>query len=109
MDEPSTDAKWTALCRLDEIEVGEGKYVETAGKALCVSRLSESDAAVFDDACPHAGASLSGGFIENDCLVCNLHGWEFRVSDGVCPDSPQAKVRKYASRVVDGIVEAVVE
>ena len=100
--------RWTALCRLDEIAVGRAKYVEAGNKALTVVRMSETDAAVFDDACPHAGASLSGGRVYDGCLVCPLHGWEFRLTDGACPDAEAYRTRKYSSRVVDGVVEALI-
>ena len=35
--------------------------------------------------CPHRSADLSEfGVIEGDFVVCTLHGWKFRTSDGAC-------------------------
>jgi UDP-MurNAc hydroxylase len=35
--------------------------------------------------CPHRSADLSEfGVIEGDYVVCTLHGWKFRTSDGMC-------------------------
>ena len=35
--------------------------------------------------CPHRSADLSEfGVIEGEYVVCTLHGWKFRTSDGVC-------------------------
>jgi UDP-MurNAc hydroxylase len=35
--------------------------------------------------CPHRSADLSEfGVIEGDYVVCTLHGWKFRTSDGTC-------------------------
>lgn len=31
----------------------------------------------FENACPHRGAPLDQGSIEDGCLVCPLHGWAF--------------------------------
>ncbi|MEE8114110.1 MAG: Rieske (2Fe-2S) protein, partial [Nitrososphaerales archaeon] len=32
--------------------------------------------------CPHEGADLSNGYIEEDSLVCRRHGWKFDLEDG---------------------------
>jgi len=32
--------------------------------------------------CPHAGGDLSKGSIENDCIVCPVHGWRYSLLDG---------------------------
>ena len=38
--------------------------------------------------CPHQFAPLLGGDVEDDgVLVCPLHGWRFRLTDGLDPDS----------------------
>jgi len=31
----------------------------------------------LDDVCPHKSASLSGGYVKNDNIVCPYHGYEF--------------------------------
>lgn len=105
-DTPTSPGQnWIPLCRLDSIGIGLARYIEAADRPLCVVRTGESDAAVFDDACPHAGGPLSGGHVEDGCLVCPLHQWPFRLADGVCADTNAFRVRKYHSRVRDGMVE----
>lgn len=105
MTDATPGTRWITLGRLDVIPIGRARYVETAGRPLCVVRTGEAEAVVFDDACPHAGSSLSGGHVESGCLVCPLHQWPFRVADGVCADATGIFVRKYMSRVRDGVVE----
>ncbi|MCL4195901.1 MAG: Rieske 2Fe-2S domain-containing protein [Phycisphaerales bacterium] len=105
MTDAAPATTWITLGRLDAIPVGRARYVEAAGRPLCVVRTSETEAIVFDDACPHAGSSLSGGHVEDGCLVCPLHQWPFRVADGVCADATSIAVRKHACRVRDGLVE----
>ena len=40
---------------------------------------------VMQRKCPHRSADLSEfGVIEGDFVVCTLHGWKFRTSDGAC-------------------------
>lgn len=96
---------WTPLCRLDQIEVGRALYIEREGGALSVVRTASDEAIVIDDTCPHAGMSLSGGQVQDECIVCPWHAWEFRVSDGRCPDNESIAVARHPSRVRDGVVE----
>jgi len=105
MNESPNAPNWIPLCRLDAIAIGRAHYVEAAHRPLCVVRISETDATVFDDACPHAGGPLSGGHVEEGCLVCPLHQWPFRLTDGVCADVSHIWVRKHVSRVRHGVVE----
>ena len=42
---------------------------------------------VFDDRCPHRGASLSLGRVHEDQLECPYHGWRF-AADGRCVAVP---------------------
>ena len=36
----------------------------------------------LDRRCPHQGADLSHGSLEDGCVVCPRHGWRFDLSDG---------------------------
>lgn len=106
MTSSESEAAWIPLCRLEEIEIGRARYVEANGHAYCVVRPSADSAMVFDDACPHAGQSMSGGRINDECLVCPWHAWEFRLSDGRCPDNETIAVQRYRCRINgDGWVE----
>lgn len=67
---------WTTLCDLDDLTDGTGKYSEIDGHRLAVF-LNAGELSVMDDTCPHAGASLSAGWIDEGCAVCPLHGWAF--------------------------------
>jgi UDP-MurNAc hydroxylase len=48
--------------------------LEHRGRGLMVQRT-----------CPHAGGDLSKGQIENDCIVCPVHGWRYSLLDGSSP------------------------
>jgi len=37
---------------------------------------------VFNNSCPHRGASLSKGELKEDNIVCYMHGYEFNVFTG---------------------------
>ncbi len=112
------ESDWLAICSVGDIPYDTGKYVEVGNRALAVFRGRDGDdVRVMDDACPHAGAPLSAGHVDDSgvisggtprgdgCVVCALHGWAFRLRDGRCPDNDAIGVRVYESRVVDGVVQ----
>jgi nitrite reductase/ring-hydroxylating ferredoxin subunit len=97
----------TDLCPVDAVPAKGGHYVVVDGKALAVMRDGGGEIRVMDDTCPHAGASLSAGHVDDsNCIVCPWHDWAFDVDDGRCPDNPSIGVKVYPSRVEAGRVVA---
>jgi nitrite reductase/ring-hydroxylating ferredoxin subunit len=104
---PNDQRPWLRIIAMDQVRPGMGRYVETHGRALAVFRDDDGDGVtVLDDACPHAGASLSGGAIADGCVICPRHGWMFDLRTGRCPDNPEVGAAFYPARVRDGYVEA---
>ena len=89
---------WADLCKASEIKDGEGKFVKAASRQLAVF-MSQGKLHVTDDYCPHAGGSLSGGFIENGCLVCSWHYWAFDLTTGKLTPDGRAHVGVYPARL----------
>jgi len=89
---------WVSLCALDELEEGQGKYVEIDGFRLAVFRQGES-VHVMDDECPHAGGSLASGFIDDGCAVCPLHFWAFNLNTGELRNGMGCTIRTYPTRL----------
>jgi nitrite reductase/ring-hydroxylating ferredoxin subunit len=89
---------WVSLCTLDELIDGKGKYVEIDGYHLAVFR-SGGEVAAMDSTCPHAGANLADGFIDDGCAVCPWHYWAFRLDNGQMRDSPGVAISRYPTRI----------
>lgn len=89
---------WTSLCELQELEPGHGKYVEIDGFELAVFLLDDQ-IFVIDNTCPHAGGSLSGGYIDDGCVICPWHYWAFRLANGELKDAPGVKISTYSTRI----------
>ena len=55
----------------------------------------------IDDLCPHMGASLGDGQLDEEGKVtCPWHAWRFDVCDGTWCDNPSLKIDAYEVRVV---------
>lgn len=86
------------VCKVGDVKEGEGKTVSVKGRLIALFRVDGQHFAI-DDVCPHMGASLSGGYVENNIVTCPWHAWRFRVTDGVWADNPRIKIGCYAVRV----------
>src|SRR5258708_4053467 len=91
-------AEFQKVCRASEVPEGEGKTVEVKGKLIAVFHADGQFCAI-DDTCPHMGASLSGGYVENGIVTCPWHAWRFRLADGAWADNPRIKIGCYPVRV----------
>jgi phenylpropionate dioxygenase-like ring-hydroxylating dioxygenase large terminal subunit len=58
-----------------------------AGLDLVLFRDASGTPKAFSDRCPHRGASLSLGSVNNGCLRCPFHGWAFD-ANGACIEVP---------------------
>lgn len=87
-----------------DIPVGGNKLVTVGTKDVAVFNVNGEFFAI-DDLCPHMGASLSGGHVEDGCVTCPWHYWRFRLSDGAWADSPRVRTGSYPVHVVDGVVQ----
>ena len=97
-------AEFQTVCRVDELAEGEGKTVSVGDKLIAVFRQDGRYFAI-DDTCPHMGASLSGGYVENGVVTCPWHAWRFRLGDGAWADNPRIKIGCYAVRVQGDAVQ----
>ena len=58
-----------------------GRVVVVEGREVAVFRRGDRFWAV-QDACPHMGASLAGGRLDGDAVVCHWHHWRFDLTSG---------------------------
>ena len=77
-------------------EPDEGRVVRVVcgERSICVARVRGRVGAV-EDACPHRGASLSGGRIRDGRLECPVHGWQFDPFDGTLPGGFSSGLRAH--------------
>lgn len=93
-----------AVGKAANIPEGGSVVVSVGTKDVAVFRIDGQFYAI-DDLCPHMGASLSGGYIEDGVVTCPWHYWRFRLSDGAWADNPKVTTGCYAVHVVGDELE----
>ena len=87
------------------LTVGVTRYMP---KAVLVANV-DGIAYAIDDTCPHMGASLATGYVEDGGVTCPWHAWRFRLSDGAWADYTRIKIGCYPVRVEGDEVQVQVE
>ena len=92
-----------SLGAVADVPEGRGLTVRREGKAFAVFKL-DGEIHVLNGECPHRGAALAEGCVENGRVFCPLHGWEFELRSGECVTNPAKPVRSYLVTIADGQV-----
>jgi nitrite reductase/ring-hydroxylating ferredoxin subunit len=75
-EEKAEPHRWFRVLDAGQPEAEGVRGVECQGRSLCVVRTGGRLAAL-DDVCPHQGALLSFGWIDEGLIVCPRHAWAF--------------------------------
>ncbi|MCZ2850978.1 Rieske (2Fe-2S) protein [Modestobacter sp. VKM Ac-2978] len=70
--------------RVDDVPPGEGRAFVAGGVQVAVFRLRDGSLHATQAACPHSGGPLADGQTDASVLVCPLHLYAFRWTDGAC-------------------------
>jgi nitrite reductase (NADH) small subunit len=97
-------AEFQTVCTIDDLPEGLGRTFWVDDKPIALFRVN-SEVYAIDDTCPHMGASLGSGFVENDTVTCPWHFWRFRLADGKWADNPRLGIGSYPARVVGNDVQ----
>ena len=97
-------SRFVDVAAADEISPGKGRAYAVEGQMVAIFNDSGTYLAI-DDFCPHMGASLAEGWLDNGCVSCPWHAWRFQLKDGAWLDNPKIKATIYPVRVVNGRIE----
>lgn len=78
---------WHPVAAASSLAGGTMQPVQLLEHELIVWRDADGAVHAWDDRCPHRGARLSLGRVENNRVVCGYHGWQFDAS-GQCRLQP---------------------
>jgi 5,5'-dehydrodivanillate O-demethylase oxygenase subunit len=74
---------WYPVCLTRELDEFPVKKARLLGENWAVFKTKQGDYGIVAERCPHRGASLVYGIVEDDGLRCGYHGWKFNV-EGEC-------------------------
>lgn len=99
-------AEFQTVCRVSELQEGESTTFTLGGRMIALFHQAGRFHAL-NDVCPHMGASLGDGFVENGVVTCPWHAWRFRLDDGIWADNPRGQlgVACYLVRVIGDEVQ----
>lgn len=94
----TTEPIYTPVAKVADIPEGQGVAYAVNGRMVAVFKEKDKIFAI-DDFCPHMGASLAGGFVENGVVACPWHAWRFCIYDGKWCDNPRIKIDAFDVKV----------
>ena len=102
---------WRTVCSEHDIPAGEARMFVLDDELIVAVFHIDGEFYALDNACPHAGASLAHGIVENDEVRCRIHHWRFAVRDGryLDEDKPACNVRSFPVRREQGQLQIDVE
>lgn len=88
------------VATVGDIPEGQGRCFPLQGTMVGVF-LDQGQYFAINDFCPHMGASLSEGYVEDGAVMCPWHAWRFRLNDGTWMDNSRSGIRtaRYEVRV----------
>ncbi len=100
-------SEYTTVAQVGTIAEGCGMAFEVNGKLVAVFNDGGEYFAITDF-CPHMGASLAEGALEDGIVACPWHAWRFAVRDGTWCDNRRIKIDSYAVRVQGQDIQVLV-
>ena len=87
------------VAQLGDIPDGEGKAYKYNSRMVAVFN-QKGEYHAIDDMCPHMGASLASGHLEECNVVCPWHSWSFDIRDGAWCENRRINIDVYQVRIV---------
>jgi nitrite reductase (NADH) small subunit/3-phenylpropionate/trans-cinnamate dioxygenase ferredoxin subunit len=93
------DSDFITVAKVGAIPEGEGRSFQVGDRLVAVF-LTGGQYRAIDDLCPHMGASLGAGYLDEEGIVtCPWHAWRFCTQNGKWADNPRLAVDTFEVRV----------
>ena len=98
-------AAWVDVAPVEDLPPGSYRVVEVDEVMIAVFNV-DGEFYAIEDICTHDGATLTGGPVEGDQVICPRHGARFCVRTGEALTPPAYEpVATFPVRVVEGVVQ----
>lgn len=103
-------ARWTPVCRYDELEPERGVAALVCGEQVAIFRLHDGSLHALDHLDPVSGANvMARGIVgtrgQTPTVASPMYKQVYDLRTGACLDDPAVRLRVFAVREVGGIVE----
>jgi nitrite reductase (NADH) small subunit/3-phenylpropionate/trans-cinnamate dioxygenase ferredoxin subunit len=100
---------YLSVAKVGDIPDGEGRAFPVNGTMVAIFHVNGGYSAV-SDTCPHMGASLASGYVEDEAVTCPWHAWRFCVKEGTWLDNPNPKLGlgQFAVRIKGDDIQVLV-
>lgn len=103
MSSEGKEKRYLKVANVAEVPLGGGIKVVIEDDEIALFNLNGEYHAI-SDMCPHRGAPLSEGFLEQDKVFCPLHCFDFNLKTGESQVASHLRVATYPVKVEDGSV-----
>ncbi|MGQ4555484.1 Rieske 2Fe-2S domain-containing protein [Halobellus sp. GM3] len=80
-DTTADDTTLHRVADVDEIEEGDSLIVEVDDEQIALF-VVDGEYYALSNVCPHQGGPLGNGRVEENCVYCPWHGWQFDIESG---------------------------
>jgi nitrite reductase (NADH) small subunit/3-phenylpropionate/trans-cinnamate dioxygenase ferredoxin subunit len=95
------------VAKIGDIPEGQGCSYAVGDWMVAIFNVGGTYQAI-NDLCPHMGASLAAGHVQDGIVTCPWHAWRFKTCDGTWCDNPRIKTESFPVRVVGDEIEVSV-
>ena len=83
---------FVTVAKVGEIPPGEGRAFTVNSRRVAIFFQKGAYYAI-NDTCPHMGASLADGYLDDTGVLCPWHAWKFCVRNGTWLDNPKSQIK----------------
>ena len=91
------------LCDVDRLWEGEMESIDVGATTVLVLKL-DGQLRAYQAHCPHQGAALLEGELEDGVITCRVHRWQFNAANGRGVNPRSACLKRFPLHVADGKV-----
>lgn len=73
--------EYVQVARSDQVKERFGFSASIGQRKIALFRY-QGKVYALRDSCPHQGAPISDGHVDDGFAVCSHHGWKFKLEDG---------------------------